>query len=263
MAAYYMSAARSGEHTQIPVRLSLYFSLTRALGTQLQFLLFTCKFEHCWTSCLALCLCLSSVVLAAVGMYHIGWCAAKEIVCVWNDRPVLMHICKKWGVSSRKWVVTKFIPSPREPALSSSSSYQNKKLKVYVTKSELSFLPSITRVGSSTNRIPIVSPEPGQIGWISYLSFVLPFNGRKNRALCALWSPQGLKLVVEESIVPFFCSKKAWNFTACTWCCDCNAARLEAAKSISLQINFSKWRNAAETGLGVQLVEALVGLGSK
>lgn len=130
-----------------------------------------------------------------------------------------------------------------------SSSYQNKKLKVYVTKSELSFLPSITRVGSSTNRISIVRPEPGQIGWISYLSFVLSFNVSKNRALCALWSPRGLKLVVEEGVLPFFCSKKSSNFTACTWRCDSNVAHVETAKSISLQINFSKWRNAAETVL--------------
>lgn len=97
-AADYTSASQNGERMQIQcskVRLSLCSSLARALKTQLESLLFTCEFERCRTSCLALCLWLSSVVLAAVGMYHIGWCAAKKILHVLNDESVLTHIRKK------------------------------------------------------------------------------------------------------------------------------------------------------------------------
>lgn len=50
MAVGYTSASQNGGYMQIQcskVRLSLYSSLTRALGTQLDSLLFTCEFERC------------------------------------------------------------------------------------------------------------------------------------------------------------------------------------------------------------------------
>lgn len=78
------------------------------------------------------------------------------------------------------------------------------KIKGYSTKSELSFLPSIAHIGSSTNNISIGRPEPHQIDESLHFSFF--FNISNNRALCAVELRRLLRKILSH-----FCNLKKFH----------------------------------------------------